>query len=141
MDNPIKMDDLGGKNTTIFGSTSNFSTSTFNGEAKLIVLLRNPIGRAVSHHNHDLSKSGSPEWLLAATVQFLMKHLIEIEIMELLIFFLWKRGSQCCGENDAIKFCWGLMEATTGHQVPRQMNETGWLLKFFYGVVEFFFFP
>ena len=32
------------------------------------------------------------------------------------------------------------MEATTGHQVPRQMNETGWLLKFFYGVVEFFFF-
>ena len=88
MENPIKMDDLGGKNTTIFGSTSNFSTSTFNGEAKLIVLLRNPIGRAVSHHNHDLSKSGSPEWLLAATVQFLMKHLIEIEIMELLIFFL-----------------------------------------------------
>jgi len=25
-------------------------------QAKLIVLLRNPIGRAVSHHNHDLSK-------------------------------------------------------------------------------------
>ena len=30
-------------------------------KAKLIVLLRNPIGRAVSHHNHDLSKWGKPE--------------------------------------------------------------------------------
>eukprot|EP00913_Durusdinium_trenchii_P034280 g32077.t1 len=33
-----------------------YATRVVFSQAKLVVLLRNPIGRAISHHNHDLNK-------------------------------------------------------------------------------------